>query len=201
MLRSGNGIAVFAVLFVLLALFGLISCNLSNEPKLPKPPFKTPVNLAREGVLADFDIRSVKHNLYYFYLNFEFSEGDRADRERVRKIVGGGPDEPASVPVPVRLTIFKKQAQDEQIYYRKTIEKWDIDYHGHDNYKGSLGGCNLPRGKYRFVLESLASSREYESIATSFRIGFYPKIKFDTSIGRSWRCVLELQSLPPKRIK
>ena len=200
MLRSGNGIAVFSVLFVLLALFGLISCNLSNEPKLPKPPFGTPVNLAREGVLADFDIRSVKHNLYSFYLKFEFSEGDQADRERVRKIVGG-PHEPASVPVPVKLTIFKKQAQDEQIYYRKTIEKWDIDRYGHDNYKGSLGGCNLPRGKYRFVLESLASSREYESIATSFRIGFYPRIKFDTSIGRNWRCVLELQSLPPKRIK
>ena len=186
MLRSGNGIMVFSVLLVLLA----SSCNLSNKPKLPKPAFETPVNLAREGVLADFDIRSVKHDLYFFYLYFKFSEGDRADRERVRKIVGGGPNEPASVPAPVKLTIFKKQAQDEQIYYQKTIEKWDINSRTSDSYKGTLGACDLPRGEYRFVLESLASPREYESIATFFRIGFDARIKFDTSIGRSVTCVL-----------
>ena len=189
MLRSGNGIAVFSVLLALLALFALTACNYSDTRLHPRQPFKTPVNLAREGVVADFDIRSIKHDLYFFYLYFEFPGGDRTERERVRKIVGG-PREPAPVPAPVKLTIFKKQAQDEQIYYQKTIEKPDIDPYGYEFFAATLGRCNLPRGKYRFVLESLASPWEYESIATFFRISANPKIKFNTSIGRSVTCVL-----------
>ena len=189
MLRSGNRIAAFSVLLALLALLALTArndqCASSDHCLHPRQPFKTPVNLAREGVAADFDIRSIKHDLYFFEIYFGFSEGDRADRERVRKIVGGLHDEPASVPAPVKLTIFKRQAQDEQIYYQKTIEKPDINGYTSDSFIGSLGDCNLPRGKYRFVLESLASPREYESIATFFRIGVNPKIKFNTSIGRS----------------
>ena len=119
MLRSGNRIAVVSVLLALLALFALTACN--GKWRLPKPPFKTPVNLAREGVVADFDIRVTSHYLYLFGLYFEFPKGDRVERERVAKIVGAF--EPAPVAAPVKLTIFKKQAQGEQIYYQKTIEK------------------------------------------------------------------------------
>ena len=196
MLRSGNGIAAFSVLLALLALLALTArndqCASSDHCLHPRQPFKTPVNLAREGVVADFDIRSIKHDLYFFYLYFEFPARDWSDtveRERVRKIVGG-PHEPAPVPAPVKLTIFKKQAQDEQIYYQKIIEKADIGSYNIEYFAATLGACNLPRGKYRFVLESLASPREYESIASFFWIRVNPKIKFDTSIGRSKRCVL-----------
>ena len=114
MLRSGNRIAVFSVLLALLALFALTACN---GKRLPKPPFKTPVNLAREGVVADFDIRVTSHYLYLFGLRFELPKGDQVERERVAKIVGAF--EPAPVPAPVKLTIFKKQAQGEQIYLPK----------------------------------------------------------------------------------
>ena len=175
MLRSGNRIAVFSVLLALLALFALTACN--GKWWLPKPPFETPVNLAREGVVADFDIRVTSHWLYLFGLRFKFPAKDRAERERVRKIVGGL-HEPAPVPAPVKLTIFKKQAQDEQIYYQKTIEKPDTDAYSAFSFGVTLGECDLPRGKYRFVLESLASPREYESIPTVFYVAGLNRFKF-----------------------
>ncbi len=174
-LRSGNRIAVFSVLLALLALFALTACN--GKWWLPKPPFRTPVDLAREGVVADFDIRVTRHDLYLFGFRFKFPAKDQAERERVGKIVGDS-FEPALVPAPVKLTIFKKQAQDEQIYYQKTIEKPAITSYSSDSFGARLGHCDLPRGKYRFVLESLASPREYESIPTVFYVASRNRFKF-----------------------
>ena len=176
MLRSGNRIAAFSVLLALLALLALTACN--GKWWLPKPPFRTPVNLAREGVVADFDIRVTRHYLYDFSLLFTYPKGDRAERERVRRIVGGGPDEPVPVPAPVKLTIFKKQAQGEQIYYQKTIEKPVITSYSSYDFTATLGHCDLPRGKYRFVLESLASPQEYESIPTVLYVTYPNRFKF-----------------------
>ncbi len=184
MLRSGNRIAAFSVLLALLALLALTArndqCASSDHCLHPWQPFKTPVNLAREGVVADFDIRVIKYDFYYFKILFGFPEGDQAERERIRKIVGGL-HEPAPVPAPVKLTIFKKQAQDEQIYYQKIIEKLDTDSYSVRYFAATLGKCILPRGEYRFVLESLASSREYESIAMFFRISVNPKTMIDVN--------------------
>ena len=113
---------------MLIALCVLASCNLSNQPKLPKPPFKVPVNLSHKGVVADFDIRVPKHRIYYFRILFEYPEEDQAQRAHVRKLVGDyGRDkdnnliEPGIL-TPVKLTIFKKQNQGELIIYQKTIK-------------------------------------------------------------------------------
>ena len=184
MLRSGNRIAAFSVLLALLALLALTArndqCASSDHCLHPWQPFKTPVNLAREGVVADFDIRVIKYDFYYFKILFGFPEGDQAERERIRKIVGEL-NEPALLPAPIKLTIFKKQAQDEQIYYQKTMEKSAVDSFTVEYFAATLGKCILPRGEYRFVLESLASSREYESIAMFFRISVNPKTMIDVN--------------------
>ena len=158
------------VLFALLALFGLASC--SDEPKLPKPPFKTPVNLSREGVVADFDIRMPKwHRIYHFEIRFEYPEGDQAERERVRKLAGGL-NEPEVLSTPVKLTIYKKKTQNEQIVYQKTIESPKSTSAASNFYAKNIGHCDLKRGEYRFVLESLAQPQEYASIPTKFIVTF-----------------------------
>ena len=119
MLCSKNKISMFSTLFMLFALCMLTSCNFGNQPKLPKPPFKTPVNLSHKGVVADFDIRVPKHRIYLFRMRFEYPEEDRAEREHVRRLVGDyGRDkdnnliEPGIL-TPVKLTIFKEQNQGE----------------------------------------------------------------------------------------
>ncbi len=184
-LRSGNEIMVFSVLLVLLA----SSCNLSNKPKLPKPPFETPINLAHEGVVADFDIRVTWHNVYYFEIYFKFLEGDQAERAYVQKLVGGLHEPKRLIPTPIKLTIFKKKAQGEQVVYQKTIEDPDTDSFSVDYFAKTIGHCNLPRGKYRFVLESLAQQQEYASIPTLFHIGTDPKSFFiPINIDRSMSC-------------
>ena len=180
---------LFPVLLALLALFGLASC--SDEPKLPKPRFETPVNLSHEGVVADFNIRITKHNIYYFEIRFEYPEEDQAERKRVRRLVGGL-HEPTLVPTPVKLMIYKKQAQGEQIVYQKTIADSETSGASSNDFAKTIGHCDLKRGKYRFVLESLAQPQEYASIPTKFVITFPNIFKFSFNskdiIDRSKSC-------------
>ena len=186
--RDPDRSILFPVLFTVLVLSGLAAC--SNEPKLPKPPFETPVNLSHKGVVADFDIRVPKHRIYHFELSFEYPEEDRAERERVRKIVGSL-HEATLVSTPVKLTIFKEQVQNKKIIYQIIIEDPDTYSASSNDFGKKLGHCDLKRGKYRFVLESLAQPQEYASIPTKFAITFPNIFKFSTNlkgIDRSKTC-------------
>ena len=189
--RDPDRSILFPVLFAVLALFGLASC--SDEPKLPKPPFETPVNLSHKGVVADFDIRVPKHRIYLFRMRFEYPEEDRAKRERVRRLVGDyGRDknnnliEPGIL-TPIKLTIFKG----ESFIYQRIIKDPETYAHGSGYFAKLIGHCDLTRGKYRFVLESLAQPQEYASIPTKFVITFPNIFKFSTNlkgIDRSKTC-------------
>ena len=86
MQHTGNWVSTYWALFMLFALFGLTWC--SGNWRLPKPPFGVPVDLSRGGVVADFNIRVRRHWLYHFEIRFSYPKGDRAERERVRKLVG-----------------------------------------------------------------------------------------------------------------
>ena len=176
--RDPDRSILFPVLFAVLALFGLSSCDLSNQPKLPKPRFKTPINLSHKGVVADFDIRVTWHRIYLFDIRFEYPEEDQAERERVRKLVGRyGRDkdnnliEPGIL-TPVKLTIFKKQKQGELMIYQKSIKDPETYAGGSGSFAKNIGRCDLKRGEYRFVLESLAQPQEYASIPTNFIVTF-----------------------------
>ena len=188
MLCSKNKISMFSALFMLFALCMLTSCNFGNQPKLPKPPFEVPIDLSRKGVVADFDIRVPKHRIYHFRLLFEYPEEDQAQRAHVRKLVGDyGRDkdnnliEPGIL-TPVKLTIFKKQNQSESITYQRIIKDPETYAAGSDYFAKLIGGCDLKRGEYRFVLESLAQRQEYASIPTKFHITFPSILKFSYNL-------------------
>ena len=197
MLCSRHRISICSALFVLFVLCMLTSCNFGNQPKLPKPPFKVPVNLSHKGVVADFDIRVPKHRIYYFRLLFEYPEEDQVQRAYVRKLVGDyGRDkdnnliEPGIL-TPVKLTIFKEQNQRESITYQRIIKDPEMYAYGSDYFAKLIGGCDLKRGEYRFVLESLAQRQEYASIPTKFHITFPSPFKFSYNlkdIDRSKTC-------------
>ena len=196
-LRSRHKISIFSALCMLIALCVLASCNLSNQPKLPKPPFKVPVDLSHKGVVADFDIRVPKHRIYHFRIRFEYPEEDQAEREHVRKLVGDyGRDkdnnliEPGIL-TPVKLTIFKEQNQRESIIYQRIIKDPETYANGSGYFAKLIGHCDLKRGEYRFVLESLSQPQEYASIPTKFRITFPNIFKFSFNpkdIDRSKTC-------------
>ena len=182
---------------MLIALCMLTSCNFDNETKLPKPPFEVPIDLSHKGVVADFDIRVPKHRIYRFRILFEYPEEDQAQRAHVRKLVGDyGRDkdnnliEPGIL-TPVKLTIFKKQNQRESITYQRIIKDPEMYAYGSDYFAKLIGHCDLKRGEYRFVLESLAQRQEYASIPTKFHITFPSIFKFSFNpkdIDRSKTC-------------
>ena len=179
---------MFSMLFMLFALCMLTSCNFGNKPKLPKPPFEVPINLSHKGVVADFDVRVTKYDIYNFEIRFMYLGEDRSEREYVRKLVGGL-HEPTLVPTPVKLTIFKKHVQNEQVFYQITIKDSETNSFSYDYFAKTIGYCDLPRGEYRFVLESLAQPQEYASVPTLFHIGTEPKLVFiPINIDRSKSC-------------
>ena len=198
MLHSRHKISIFSALCMLIALCVLASCNLSNQPKLPKPPFKVPVDLSHKGVVADFDIRVPKHRIYRFRIRFEYPGEDRSERERVQNIIGDAARDKDNnltrpgILTPVKLTIYKKQAQGEQIVYQKTENPYLTSGGGSTgSFAKTIGHCDLKRGKYRFVLESLAQPQEYASIPTKFVITFPNIFKFSFNpkdIDRSKTC-------------
>ena len=199
MLHSRHKISIFSALCMLITLCVLASCNLSNQPKLPKPPFKTPIDLSHKGVVADFDIRVPKHRIYYFRILFEYPEEDQAQRAHVRKLVGDyGRDkdnnliEPGIL-TPVKLTIFKKQNQGESIVYQRIIKDPEMYAYGSNYFAKLIGACDLKRGEYRFVLESLAQRQEYASIPTKFHITFPSIFKFSFNLKDSDRSKTCLQ--------
>ena len=165
---------------MLFALCMLTSCNFGNQPKLPKPPFETSIDLSRKGVVADFDIQMPKwHRIYHFKLRFEYPEEDRAERERVQNIIGDASRDKNNnltkpgILTPVKLTIYKKQAQGERIVYQKTENPYLTSGGGSTgSFAKTISHCDLKRGKYRFVLESLAQPQEYASIPTNFIVTF-----------------------------
>ena len=174
---------------MLFALCMLTSCN--SNWRLPKPPFGTPVDLSRGGVVANFSIRVTQHRIYHFEIYFKYTKNDRNERERVRKIVGGL-HEPTPVPIPVKLMIFKKQAQNEQMVYRITVEDPDTYSASSNDFGKQLGYCDLSPGEYRFVLENLAQPQEYASIPTLFYVAPHPKAQYNpfkpTNFDRSKSC-------------
>ena len=186
---------MFSALFMLFALCMLTACN---DWRLPKPPFGTPVDLSLGGVVADFGIRVTQHRHYNFIISFRYPEGDRVERERVRKIVGkyardkdNNLIEPGIL-TPVKLIIFEKQAQSEQIVYQKTIRDPGTVGYSINDFTKEIGYCDLPRGQYRFVLESLAQPREYASIPTLFYVVADPRAQYNpfkpTNFDRSKSC-------------
>ena len=176
MLRSRNRVSIFSALFMLFALLMLTACN--GDWRLPKPPFGVPIDLSHGGVVADFNIRMTRHWLYHFEIRFMYPKEDRNERARVRKIVGGL-HEPTLVPTPVKLMIFKKQAQREQMVYQKTVEDAATSSLSVDYFGKKLGYCDLPLGEYRLILESLAQPREYTFVPTLFYIATNGKTSFN----------------------
>ena len=149
-----------------------------------------PVDLSHKGVVADFDIRVPKHRIYLFRIRYEYPEEDQAQKEHVRKLAGEL-HEPKALLTPVKLTILKKQAQREEVVYQKIIESPKANFHGSGYFAKLIGACDLKRGEYRFVLESLAQRQEYASIPTKFRITFPNPFKFSYNlkdIDRSKTC-------------
>ena len=190
MFSSGNRLSTYSALCMLFTLCVLTSCNFGNQPKLPKPPFEVPVDLSGKGVVANFDIRVPKHRIYHFRMRFEYPEEDQAEREHVRKLVGGL-NEPKVLLTPVKLTILKKQAQREEVVYQKIIESPKATFSGSGYFAKLIAHCDLTRGKYRFLLESLAQPQEYASIPTKFVITFPNIFKFSSNpkgIDRSKTC-------------
>ena len=183
MFSSGNKVSIFSALCMLFALLMLTACK--GDWRLPTPPFGVPVDLSRGGVVADFNIRVTRHWLYRFEIHFSYPEGDRAERERLRKLVGEyGRDknnnliEPGIL-TPVKLMIFEKQAQNEQMVYQKTIKDPETVSYSISNFTKEIGYCDLPPGEYRLILESLAQPQEYASIPTLFYIATNGKFSFN----------------------
>lgn len=180
-------------LFCILATLGMVSC--ADNLSLVSPPIVKHIDLTQEGVAADFDFRVTAHDVYYFSILFKYPSGNRDEKSRIRKIIGGyeldkngNPKEPGNL-TPISLEIYKVNTDSKLIVYKKTIIPILTGW-SDGSFTKIIGRCNLVTGEYKVVLKSLKHAKEYESISTSFVIDRDKyKSSFDTKkIDRSKTC-------------
>ena len=179
------------IAIVMSALAGIISLLMltacSQSPKELKPPLIFPISLKETGVILSKKISVIDHHNYYFGLKFSFKEKDKADRARVKKLMGGNsidkegtPLEPG-VPTPVRVSVYAVDTGKEIEIFTKEIDPILTSWGG-DNFKKIIGYTELKPGHYIVRLESLRAAVEFNETPVAFiisnnkfKINFVPK--------------------------
>lgn len=168
--------AKLLLLGVLILLPWFSACAQNTLP--PKPPLILPFAVQKAGNKVETDLRIVEENEYIFSLRFGFKKGDRADRTRVKKLVGddyqdkyGDP----GVPTPLRLKISVIEPAGERVAVEKEVSDLRLRSWGGDSFDKHIDYIQLKPGLYRVSVENLQDAPELLGVQTSLGIGYYHK--------------------------
>lgn len=149
----------------------------AKDVQPPKPPLTLPFAVQKAGNKVEMDLRIVEYRPYYFSLRFNFKEGDRADRARVKKLVGddyqdkyGDP----GVPTSLRLEISVIEPAGERVIVDKELSDLRLRSWGGDNFDKHIDMIKLKPGIYRVRVENLQDAPELTGTQTALRIYYNP---------------------------
>lgn len=144
-------------------------------------PSSWPFEVQKAGNKVEIEYRAVEHRGYLFDLRLMYKEGDREDRERVRKLAGryekdnsGKLIEPG-VPILLRFKISVIDASGERLILDQEISELRKTSHGADSFNKRIIEVPLKPGRYRISVESLKDVPELFETPVIFSIGFYAK--------------------------
>lgn len=168
------------VFIVTIAALGYI-CIFDKSPE----PSSVKISLSELGVVADFKFKVKKHFPYWFSIKFWFSENDKLERMRIRKLLGGPavdktgkPLEPGiSTPVSLKIFVMCEDGREIVVYSQDVdpvLTSW-----GQVSFGKNIGHYILPPGTYRASLVNRRATQELSSIHTTFEIGMPAKVGFD----------------------
>jgi hypothetical protein len=129
----------------------------------PRPPIKLFFAVHQSGATVSTELRVVEKHKYPFFLVFMFNEKDRADQERVRKLIGSGGKNKLTgklvdpgIPIPLKITINVIDSSGERLFLEKEVLTMGMDSGPAINFfDRKVDLIELLPGLYRVTVQSL----------------------------------------------
>ena len=147
----------------------------------PRPPIKLPFAVHQAGATVLTELRIVEERRYPFSLKFMYNEKDKADQERVRKLVGGHEKDKhgkllePGIPIPLKLTIDVIDSSGERTLLEKDVLAFGEYCHGINFFDRDYDLIQLSPGLYRVTVQSLKDIPELADTKVIFCI--YPRLR------------------------
>jgi hypothetical protein len=164
-------LAVVMIMFV---------CFTGCQAAGPRPPIELPFAVHQAGATVSTKLRILEVRSYPFALLFMFKENDKADRERVRKLVGyseknivtGKYAEPG-IPITLKLTISIIESSGEKIFLEKEFLIEGESGYSANYFERKIDFIRLSSGLYRVTVKTLKDVPELAN--TKVSLGIYPR--------------------------
>jgi hypothetical protein len=164
---------------ILTVIMTMFVCFTGCAAEGPRPPIKLPFAVHQAGATVSTELRIVEECRYPFSLKFMYNEKDKADQERVRKLVGryerdvsGKLLEPG-IPIPLKLTINAIDSSGERTLLEKEVLALGQEGHGINFFDRDFDLIQLSPGLYRVTVQSLKDIPELAN--TKVILCIYPR--------------------------
>jgi hypothetical protein len=140
------------------------------------PPIQLPFAVHQKGATVSTILQMLEERDYPFSLRFYYNEKDKADRGRVRKVVGGGGRDrygkivEPGIQIPLKITINILDSSGERPFLEKEVlTAGIISWNG--SFRRKIDNVKLAPGLYRVTVQSLKDVPEL--VNTKVTLGIY----------------------------
>ncbi|MDA8124875.1 MAG: DUF5625 family protein [Deltaproteobacteria bacterium] len=158
----------------------ILACLAGCRAAGPRPPIELPFVIHQAGTSVSTELRILEEREYPFMLKFMFRANDKADHERVRKLVGEyqkdrqGYFMKPGIQTPLKVTINVIDSSGERLFLEKEYMTMGM-YSGPaaNFYDRKIDFIKLTPGLYRVTVQSLKSTPELMN--TEVILGIYSR--------------------------
>jgi hypothetical protein len=166
-----------AVVFLIICSIAIYECSETSDK--PTPPFQLPFAIHQAGAIVSTKLWAKEKHEYPLFLVFMFNENDRADTERVRKLVGSGGYNKFTgklvdpgIQIPLKITVNLIDSSGERLYLEKEVLTMGKSSGPSINFfDRKVGYIELLPGLYRVTVQSLKDIPEL--MDTKVILGIY----------------------------
>lgn len=175
--------AKLLLLAVLIIFPWLAAAACAKDTQPARPPLNLPFALQQAGNKVETEFQVKDHRIYIFILRFGFNKSDKADRARVRKLVGGhmidkyGKLIEPGIPIVLRIGVNVIGATGGRQFFEKEFSDLKLTSSGDDFFSKEIVSLALLPGHYQISVESLMDVPELHGTNIFFVIGSDPKAR------------------------
>jgi hypothetical protein len=159
--------------FIALISSFLISCSCTANP--PTPPIIKQIDLSKAGEKLHLIVRIKESHDYDFQLRFMFSEGDAADRARIKEIVEGNSEklrrkDNYGIEIPLTIKVAKIHEAGELLIQESDLSHYETTSFGSDHFTKTIIRLDLEPGTYRVIITNKTDIPLLETTLINFSI-------------------------------
>jgi hypothetical protein len=169
----------------LMSVSGAVLTAMASHLLFPSAYVHVPFQAGLKGANANIEFYAPLSKYYQFYLDLRFRERDEVDRQRVRKLAGGGANtvtiDPVSkirtfhpvdtgLPIPVHLVISRLDGDRVSVVLDLTSADHRLEGWGGSEYSKIIAGTTLEPGRYRAHIEALDNVPALQDVPVDFDV-------------------------------